>query len=169
MKTGWQRETRVCAPIGLRGDLLDAMRAHLERLELREAEAQALICWETTSRRVNRPTLTERLAGASFSTVTQAVLVTPTRLIWAITTNDDEAQATSELLAKLDVTDYESSPAYGLMPDHGVEVAGVRAMGGNIGTLFFGLGDGPDADRARAVLKAAAKAAHGEGPPPTSP
>ena len=109
----------------------------------------------------------ERMAGAGFKSMTQAVLVTPTRLLWAQATDDEEAFARSELLAKLEVTDYEKGPAFALMPDHGVEVQGVAASEGRVGTLFFGLGEGPDADQARHVLKAAVKAAHGEGPPVT--
>jgi len=49
------------------------------------------------------------------------------------------------------------------MPER--EVQGITAAEGRVGTLFFGLGEGPDADRARQALKASARAAHGEGPP----
>ena len=86
-------------------------------------------------------------------------------LIWAQAADEGDAFATSELLAKLEVTDYEKGPAFSLMPDHGVEVYGIAAMGGTVGALFIGLGEGPDADRARQTMKAAVKAAHGEGPP----
>jgi len=165
MESPWARETRVCHTIDLRPDLLAALRACIAQHELEGAEAQALVCFETTSRRTRKPSLTERMTGAGFKTLVQAVLVTPTRLIWAQATDDDEPFALSELLAKLEVTDYEKSPAFGLMPDHGVEVRGITATQGRVGTLFFGLGEGPDADRARHVLKAAVKAVHGEGPP----
>ncbi len=168
METSWERETRVCHTIDLRPDLLTALRAHIDLHELEGAEAGALVCFETTSRRTKKPGLIERMAGVGNSTLTQAVLVTPTRLIWAQAGDDDEAFATSELLARLEVTDYEKGGTFDLMPDHGVEVRGVTAAQGRVGTLFFGLGDGPDADRARSVLKAAVKAAHGEGPPATA-
>lgn len=165
MDSGWERATRACHSIGLRPDLLAALRAHIEQHELEGAEAQALVCFETTSRRTKKPGMIERMSGAGFKTMVQAVLVTPTRLVWAQATDDEEAFATSESLAKLEVTDYEKGPAFALMPDHGVEVQGVTATQGRVGTLFFGLGEGPDADRARHVLKAAVKAVHGEGPP----
>jgi hypothetical protein len=165
METGWARETRVCHTIDLRADLLAALRAYIELHELEGAEAQALVCFETTSRRTKKPSRMERMAGAGFKTLVQAVLVTPTRLLWAQAADEDEAFARSELLAKLEVTDYEKSPAFALMADHGVEVQGITASQGRVGTLVFGLGEGPDADRARHVLKAAVKAAHGEGPP----
>ncbi len=168
METSWARETRVCHTIELRPDLLAALRAHIEEHELEGAEAGALVCFETTSRRTKKPGLMERMAGAGFTSLTQAVVVTATRLLWAQGTDDDEAFARSELLAKLEVTDYEKSPAFGLMPDHGIEVQGVVGVQGRVGTVFFGFGEGPDADRARHVLKAAVKAAHGEGPPVTT-
>lgn len=165
METSWARETRVCHTIDLRPDLLAVLRAHIEEHELEGAEAQALVCFETTSRRTKKPGIIERMAGGGFKTLVQAVLVTPTRLLRAQTTDDDEAFARSELLARLEVTDYEKSPAFGLLPDHGLEIQGVAGSEGRVGTVFFGLGEGPDADRARLVLKAAVKATHGEGPP----
>ena len=161
----WQRETRVCATIALRPDLLAAIRAHLELHELGDAEAKALVCFETTSTRTGKPSRLERMSGGGHSALTQAAIVTPTRLVWAQAADDGAASAHSELLAKLDVSDYEKGPAFGLLPDHGIEVKGIVALGGEVGTQFFGLGEGPDADRARHMLKSAVKAAHGEGPP----
>lgn len=165
MDSGWARETRVCQTIALRPDLLAALRAYIELHELEGAEAGALVCFETTSQRTRKPSRMERMAGAGYKKMALAVLVTPTRLIWAQVTDDDEAFAKSELLAKLEVTDYEKQPTFALMSDHGVEVEGITGPQGRTGTLFFGLGEGPDAERARSVFKAAVKAAHGEGPP----
>jgi hypothetical protein len=169
MDSGWQRETRVCATVGLRPDLLVALRTYLELHEIDGVEAAALVCFETVSRRSGKPSLMERMGGAGHKSMTQAVIVTPTRLVWAQAADDDEAYATSELLVKLEVTDYEKGPAFSLMPDHGVEISGVAAGQGRVGTQFFGLGEGPDADRARHMLTAAVKTAHGEGPPVGSP
>jgi hypothetical protein len=164
MGVAWGRDTRVCASIGLRPELLTAIRAHLELHELGAAEAQALVCFETVSRRTRKPSRLERKMGAGHMAVTQAVIVTPTRLVWAQIAAD-EPQASSELLADLEVTDYEKGPGFDLIPDHGLDIQGIRAMGGTGGSLFFGLGEGPDADHARHTLKSAVKAAHGEGPP----
>jgi len=161
----WQRDTRVCASIDLRPDLLSAIRAHLELHEIAEAEAQALVCFETVSRRLKKPSRLERKMGGGHMAMTQAVIVTPRRLVWAQAAEGGEAFARSELLAKLEITDYEKSPGFDLISDHGVEIQGIAAMGGTVGTLFFGLGEGPDADRVRHILKSAVKAAHGEGPP----
>lgn len=164
-KPAWQRETRVCPTIAVRPDLLAALRAHLELHELGDAEAKALVCFETRSTRTGKPSRLERVSGSGHSALTQAAIVTPTRLVWAQAADDDAAAAHSELLATLDVTDYEKGPAFGLLPDHGIEIKGIVAPGGEVGMQFFGLGEGPDADRARHVLKSAVKAAHGEGPP----
>ena len=165
LKTEWERATRVCSSIDLQPDLLATLREHIEAHELGAVEAQALVCFETVSRRVVKAGLLMRLGGAGHKLLTQAVLVTPTRLVWAQRTDQDEPAARSELLAKLEVTDYEKTPQCSLMPDHGLEVSGIAAGQGATGTLFFGFGEGPDADHARQVLKDAARAAHGEGPP----
>lgn len=165
MKQEWQRSTRVRSTIGLQPELLAAIRAHVEELELGAVEAEALVCFETVSTRTKKPGFVERMSGGGNKTLTQAVIVSPTRLVWAQRRDDAAPTAQSALLARIDVTDYEKGPAAQLLPDHGVEVYGIPGVGGLVGTLFFGLGDGPDADRARHVLKEAVKAAHGEGPP----
>jgi hypothetical protein len=169
MKPVWERATRVCSTIDLQPDLLAALRAYIELHELEGAEAQALVCWQTESRRLKKPSMMERLARATAVSVLQAVIVTPTRLLWADLTEKREASAHSELLAGMQVTDYEKGPGFDLIPDHGVEVYGIHGQQGRVGTVFFGMGEGPDADKARTTLKAAVRAANGEGPAPTPP
>ena len=164
LKTEWERATRVCSSIDLQPDLLTTLRDHIEAHELGAVEAQALVCCETVSRRVVKAGLPMRRGGAGHKLLTEAVIVTPTRLVRAQRTDQDEPMARSELLAKLEVTDYEKSPQYALLPDHGLEVSGVAARDGDAGTLFFGCSEGPHAGRARQVLRDAVRAAHGEGP-----
>ena len=163
MKQQWERETRVCPPIGLSTDLLEALRATIQDHEMGPVEAQALVCCETVSRRTAKAGLFMKMAGADAKTMTQAVIVTPTRLVWAQREDDGEPHAHWAWLAQLDVRDYEKGPEAGLIPDHGLQIHGIESQG-SVGTLFFGLGEGPDADHARQVLKDAIRAAHGEGP-----
>jgi len=161
----WDRETRVCATIGLDADLLVALRELIEQNEMGPVEAQALVCFETVSRRTGRTGLFMKMAGADMKAVTQAVVVTPTRLVWAQREDEGEPHAHTAWLDQLDVSDYEKSPAAHLISDRGLQVHGIESSG-EIGTLFFGFGEGPDADHARRVLKDAVRAAHGEGPVP---
>lgn len=164
MKSEWERTTRVCSTIDLHPDLLGAIREAIELHESQGAEAQALVCWQTESRRLKRAGLLMRLAGASDKSITQAVLVTPTRLFWADLSEKREAAGHSERLIGLEVTDYEKSPEFELVPDHGVQVFGIHAQQGRVGTLFFAIAEGPDGDRARRVFKDAVRVANGEGP-----
>lgn len=159
----WERETRVCAAIGLQADLLETLRACIDHYEMGSVEAQALVCFETLSKRVGKSGLFMKMAGAGWKSVTQAVVVTPKRLVWAQREDDGAPHAHWAWLDRLDITDYEKSPEAGLIPDHGLQVHGIEVHG-SIGTLFFGFGEGPDATRARQVLKDAVRAAHGEGP-----
>jgi hypothetical protein len=162
VKPEWERATRVCPSIDLQTDLLEALRAHVETYELGPVEAQALVCFETVSRRLKKAGLLMRLGGAGHREMVQAVIVTPTRLVWAQRADDEEPFASSQHLARLDLIDYENSPSARLIPDSGLEVHGIEAQGGHLGTLFFGMGEGPDADHARRVFKDAVRAAHGE-------
>ena len=158
----WDRETKVCAAIGLQADLLETLRACIELHEMGPVEAQALVCFETVSKRRGRSGLFMKMAGADSRCVNQAVIVAPRRLVWAQREDDGEAHAHWAWLERLDITDYEKSPEAQLIPDHGLQVHGI-VVHGSIGTLFFGFGEGPDADHARRVLKDAVRAAHGEG------
>jgi hypothetical protein len=128
-------------------------------------EAQALVCFETVSRRTGKAGLLTRMAGSGMTTLTQAVVVTPTRIVWAQREDEAEPHAHWAWLTRLEVSDYEEGPEAGLIADHGLQVHGIESNG-QTGTLFFGFGEGPDADHARQVLKDAVLAAHGEGPAP---
>jgi len=163
MKQQWKRETRVCPTIGMSADLLDTIRATIQELEMGPVEAQALVCCETASRRTGKAGLLMKMAGADTKTMTQAVIVTPTRLVWAQREDDDAPHAHWAWLDRLDAVDYEKGPAAGLIPDRGLQIHGIESQG-SVGTLFFGFGEGPDADHARQVLKDAIRAAHGEAP-----
>lgn len=81
LKTEWERATRVCSTSDLQPDLLTALRDHIEAHELGAVEAQALVCFETVSRRIAKADLLMRLGGAGHKVLTQAVIVTPTRLV----------------------------------------------------------------------------------------
>jgi hypothetical protein len=165
MQPEWERSTRICPSIEFDPGLLQAMRDYIALHELGPVEAQALVSFETVSRRLKKPGFTMRLAGAGHMEMRQAVLVTPTRLVWAQRAGKGESFASSQLLARLDLIDYEKSPAAQMIPDHGLEVHGIEAQG-SIGSLLFAMGEGPDADRARRIFKEAVRAAHGEGPAP---
>ena len=167
MKPDWERSTRVCPSIDLQTDLLQALRELVEARELGPVEAQALVCFETASRRTKKASLLMRMGGAAdHKTMMQAVIVTPTRIVWAQRADDGVPSAHTQLLSRLDVADFEKGPGAQVIPDRGLEVHGIEAMGGTVGTLFFGLGEGPDADHARHVFKEAVRASHGEGPAP---
>lgn len=56
MKPGWERATRVCPSIELQADLREALRGHADTLELGAGEADALVCFETVSRRTGTTT-----------------------------------------------------------------------------------------------------------------
>lgn len=163
MQRQWERDTRVCPTIGLDAGLLEALRACVAEHEMGPAEAQALVCFETESRRTGKPGLLMKMAGADAKTMTQAVIVTPTRLVWAQRQDDGAPHAHWAWLDRLDAADYEKGPEAQLIPDHGLQIHGIEHQG-RVGTVFFGLGEGPDADHARQVLKDAVRAAHGEGP-----
>lgn len=163
MKQQWERETRVCRTIDLEADLLESLRECIREHEMGPVEAQALVCFETVSRRTGRAGLLMRMAGAAAKGMTVAVVVTPTRFVWAQREDEGEPHAHWAWLARLDVSDYEKSPETQLIPDHGLQIHGLEQQG-RIGTVFFGFGEGPDADRARQVLRDAVRAAHGEDP-----
>jgi hypothetical protein len=165
MKQQWERDTRVCPTIGLDAGLLETLRACIEEYEMGPVEAEAVVCFETASRRTARAGFLMKMAGAAAKTILQAAVVTPTRLVWAQREDDGAPHAHWEWLNQLDVRDYEKGPEAELIPDHGLQVHGIK-LRGQAGTVFFGFGEGADADHARQAFKDAVRAAHGESPAP---
>jgi hypothetical protein len=144
------RTTRETALDSLDPSLLAAIRAHVEKYELGDIAASALMCCETTSTKPKRG-----LFGGKAEIILTGVLLTPQWLIWATAKDDQSPAVLSARLRDIQVQDYEKSGMYKMIQDAGLNISGLRTDAVELGSAFIGLGPEPAAEEFRIMLKEA--------------
>ncbi len=147
----YTRTTRECTLDGLQPPLAAAIRSHVKKYELGDIEAAILMCCETISTKKKKG-LFRRKAEVTLT----AIIFTPQWLIWAAGKQDEALGVLSARLHDIRVQDYEKSEMYKLMQDTGLNIFGLRT-GDGPGSIFFGLGPEPAAQRFRTMLRDALK------------
>jgi hypothetical protein len=147
------RTTRECPLDDLDPALSTAIRKHLEKYQLANLEAAILMCCETTSVRHKKG-----LFGKEEKTVS-AAFVTPEWLVWADSTDRNDAGAGSAQLSQIEVRDFGSTAMGTIAPDEGLNITGRYSDHNKTGTTFIALGTGPAGQKFRQVLREAMKPA----------
>jgi len=143
------RTTRACTMETLNGDLKAAMHAHGARYGLDDFESDVLMCCETVSVHQKKG-----LFGG-IKTTHSAVYITPKWLVWADSTDQNDAGAGSAQLKNIDVRDYRTTASYAISPDHGLNITGRYTDRIKTGITFIVLSSEPDGQQFRQVLKQA--------------
>ncbi len=146
----YHRSTRQCTLEGMSPALVTAIRAHIAKHELGDAEKSALMCCETVSTKQKKG-----LLGGKPEMILMGVLLTPQWLIWAAGKESETPGVLSARLRDIRAQDYEKSEMYKLMPDSGINISGIRTDAVDLGSAFIGLGPEPAAQEFRAALKGA--------------
>ena len=144
------RTTRECTLDGLNPVLVTAVRTHIEKYELNDTVASALMCCETTSTRQKKG-----LFGGKTEVILTGIILTPQWLIWATGKTNEVPGVLSARLSEIQVQNYEQSPMYKMVQDSGLNISGLRTSEGGTGTAFIGLGPEPAAQKFRSILKEA--------------
>jgi hypothetical protein len=129
-------------------DLATAIRAHIQKFELGDIEASALMCCETISTRQ-----VKNLFGSKEEVVLTGVLLTPEWLVWATGKENETPDVLSARLGDIRVQDYETSDMFKMIEDSGLNVSGLRTSATRLGVTFIGLGPEAAADKFRGLLK----------------
>ncbi|NJC95715.1 MAG: hypothetical protein C3F07_03415 [Anaerolineales bacterium] len=143
------RTTRACTLETLNSDLRAAMHTHAKRYNLTDLESDVLLCCETTSIRQKSGLF------AGIVTTLSAVFVTPKWLVWADSTDQNDAEVGSAQLKHIDVRDYRDTARFTISPDQGLNITGRYTDKNKTGITFIVLGSDPDGQNFRQVLKAA--------------
>src|SRR6266487_5923718 len=98
------RATRECTLGSLNPILAATIRAHIERYELGDVDASALICCETTSTKQKKG-----LFGGKAEVILTGMILTPQWLIWASGKENEAPGVLSARLRDVRVQDYEKS------------------------------------------------------------
>ena len=144
------RFTRKCTLESMRPVLAAAIRARIEKYDLKDVDASALICCETVATKQKRG-----LFGRKTEVVLTGIILTPQWLIWAAGKENEVPGVLSARLRDIRVEDYETSNMYKMIQDTGLNVFGLRTGAGGLGSTFIGLGPEPVAQRFRDLLKEA--------------
>jgi len=143
------RTTRACTMETLNEDLKSAMRTHGAMYGLGNLESDILMCCETTS--VSRR---NGLFGGTKTTLS-AAYITPKWLVWADSTDENDAGSGSAQLKHIDVRDYKTTASYAITPDQGLNITGRYTNRNKTGITFIVLGSESDGQQFRQILKTA--------------
>lgn len=143
----FERSTHQCERVSdIRPDVLEALRAYVEKYELGDFESSAIACRVTDSVSVKKH---GRKKGGDAQYT--AIILTPVLLLWATAWMGDITVAWARL-SEIEVGNYVDSPDYDLIPDSGIDVFGFIKGGPERGSAFVGLGLEPAAEEFRITL-----------------
>jgi|WetSurMetagenome_2_1015567.scaffolds.fasta_scaffold1007335_1 hypothetical protein len=140
------RKTRTCTLQTLDGMLRSAIRAHAVQFELTDIETEILMCCETlTIHSKKRP-------QRGILTTLSAVYVTPKWLVWAESSDRNDASAETALLDQIDIYDSWEMTQYAIAPRQGSNISGRYTDGTKTGIRFIVLDAEPNGEKFRQVL-----------------
>jgi hypothetical protein len=148
------RSRRECTLDAMRPTTAAAIRSYIEKYELGDLAASALMSCETASTKQKKG-----LFGGKAEVILTGVLLTPKWLIWATGKENETPGVLSARLRDIQVQDYEKSSQYRLIPDSGIDISGLRTGTADPASAFIGLGPEPSAQKFRSMLKEAVEAA----------
>lgn len=143
------RTTHASTLETLNEDLKAAMRAHGAKYGLGDIESDVLMCCETVSLRQKKGVF-----GGN-KTTRSAVYVTPKWLVWADSTDRNDAEVGTAQLKHIEVRDYGTTASYAITPDQGLNITGRYTDKNKTGITFIVLGSEPAGQEFRQVLKEA--------------
>ena len=143
------RKTRACTIETLDEKLRNAIRDHGVHYGLTDVETDILMCCETIS---VRPKLG---FFGGIKTTLSAVYVTPKWLVWADSSQVNDAIAGTAQLKYIDVIDYSDTARYSISPDQGLNVTGRYTNKNRTGMTFIVLDSDTSGQKFRNVLQEA--------------
>jgi hypothetical protein len=148
------RSTRECTLDEMPPALVSAVRTHLGKNGLENITSSLIMACETTSTKQKKG-----LFGGKTERVTCGVLLTAQWLVWAAGKDNETPGVISARLNQIQVQDYEKSDLYKLVQDTGLNITGLAAGPGEVGSAFIGLGPEPAAQKFRELLRKAMQTA----------
>ncbi len=152
----YNRSTRECLISQIRPEMLAAIRAYVEKNELEEVESGAKFCVETTNEKKKGGLFGGPPASDPDKVHYAAIVITPPWFIGVTFGEKAGVTVTFMPLRNLEVKEYQFAH---MIPDTGIEVTGFRPGDSERGSIFWGLGTEPAADRLRTTLKEVVAAA----------
>ena len=146
------RKTRACTLETLDEKLRNAIRDHGAQYGLVDLESDVLMCCETISVRQKKGFF------GGIKTTLSAVYVTRKWLVWADSSQLNDAIAGTAQLKHIDVIDYSNTARYSISPDQGLNVTGRYTNKNRTGITFIVLDSDTNGQKFRNVLQEALQA-----------
>lgn len=147
----YQRTTRECSFNDFQPEIQSAIRKYVEKYELGDVEASALMCAETVSEKIKHGFFSKIFGGANYAQ-NVAIIITPERLLWCALDSQNNAIVLSARLSEIEISDFQSN----LIEDSGLDVFGFINQSPGRVQAFIGLGAEEAAQKFRRTLKEAA-------------
>jgi hypothetical protein len=150
----YQRTTRECSFNDFQPEIRGAIRKYVEKHQLGDIEADALMCAETVSEKIRQGFFSKVFGGANYAR-NVSLLITPESLLWCNLDSRGSAIVLAARLSEIEISDFEST----LIEDDGLDVFGFINQSPERVRAFIGLGAEASAQKFRQTVKeAAAKA-----------
>lgn len=150
----YQRTTRVCTLEELPAPLAQTLWQRAQDQGVKDLVKEALIVCETTSTKIKRSGLLQRLLGGDPDKAhITGIVITPSHIIWGQYGEKRGTTVLSARLSEVQITPFASN----LVPDSGLEVSGFISGFNEKATAFIGVGEGAAANQLHQVLAQVAK------------
>ena len=146
------RKTRACTIETLDEKLRSAIRDHGAQYGLADLESDVLMCCETISVQQKKGFF------GGIKTTLSAVYVTRKWLVWADSSQVNDAIAGTAQLKHIDVIDYSNTARYSISPDQGLNITGRYTNKNRTGITFIVLDSDTSGQKFRNVLQEALQA-----------
>lgn len=143
------RKTRLCSLDTLDEDLKAAIHAHALQYGLNDLESDILVCCETLSVRQTRG------FWGGIKTTLSAVYVTPKWLVWADSTDRNDARVGASKLIHVDIWDYQTTTVHPITAQVGLNITGRYTDTDRTGMAFIALDANADGRKFRQALEEA--------------
>jgi hypothetical protein len=143
------RKTRICSLDTLDEELKTAMHAHALKHGLNDLESNVLICCETLSVRAKKG------FWGGIQTTLSAAYVTPKWLVWADSTDRNDANVSASQLIHVEIWDDRATTDSSLTVNEGLNITGLYTVKKKTGMAFIALDSNADGRKFRQVLEEA--------------
>jgi hypothetical protein len=143
------RKTRICSLDTLDEELKIAIHAHALKYGLNDLESNVLMCCETLSVRPKKG------FWGGIQTTLSAAYVTPKWLVWADSTDRNDASVSASQLIHVDIWDDRATTDSSITANEGLNITGLYTVKNKMGVAFIALDSNVDGRRFRHVLEEA--------------
>lgn len=145
----YNRSTKEIAFNDIPANVINSVRAYIEKHTLGDILANPVMCIVSTSERIKKGLLG---GGPGPKLLIQTAILTDRWLILADNVDQNALYIKSMQLRDITVEDYEKSSFYKMIPDTGMNISGIATDTPEKGTIFLPLGKDAAGEKFKSAL-----------------